>query len=80
MRFHRSNFGRYGDSLPTDSNGYVSCSGPAANKVRDYALKHGVAAARERYEGSVSASRRLPTPSQVFLAGDYRDDSDHRHP
>jgi hypothetical protein len=56
MRFHRSNFGRYGDSLPTDSNGYVSCSGPAANKVRDYALKHGVAAARERYEGSVSAS------------------------
>jgi hypothetical protein len=26
MRFHQSNYGTFGRSLPTDPNGYVACS------------------------------------------------------
>ena len=26
MRFHQSNYGTFGRSLPTDPNGYVTCS------------------------------------------------------
>jgi hypothetical protein len=26
MRFHQSNYGIFGRSLPTDSNGFVNCS------------------------------------------------------